>query len=116
MAIETSSWAADSRPVVWAAAAALADSSVAPILAKSEAAVANTSGTVLTNDIFGPLYESWFDRQTAVDLVSFGEMGVIAGPAVDCLGSGRYDAGRMFWLMWNTLRGSYSALISLSRR
>jgi hypothetical protein len=26
-----------------------------------------------------------------------------------------YPAGWMFWLMWNTLLGSYCALISLSR-
>src|SRR5690349_6452160 len=71
MATETSSWAAASRPVVRAAAVALAEWSAEPSPAKSVAAVSITSGSAMTKDM-GHLPAShdqkveWFDRQTVV--------------------------------------------------
>ena len=51
MAADTSSSAAASTPVVFAAAAEFAALSVEPILVKSVAAVPSTSGTAITIDI-----------------------------------------------------------------
>ena len=51
MAADTSSSAAASTPVVWAAAAPLAAWIVEPRLAKSVAAEPSTSGAATTNDI-----------------------------------------------------------------
>ncbi|OPE45326.1 hypothetical protein BST27_29795 [Mycobacterium intermedium] len=68
---------------MWIAAAALADSSVVLMLAKSVAAVVINSGVAVKKDMEGPLFESWLHRQTAVDLVSLGNLGVVAPTAVD---------------------------------
>src|ERR1700675_1439470 len=51
MAADTSSSAAASTPVVWVAAAALAELIVEPRLAKSEAAAVTNPGAAITNDI-----------------------------------------------------------------
>ncbi|RFZ09473.1 hypothetical protein VIMS_03850 [Mycobacterium marinum] len=58
MAVDTSSSAAASSPVVRASAAELAAPRVEPILVKSDAAAASMSGVAITYDIPCPLTPS----------------------------------------------------------
>jgi hypothetical protein len=59
MAAETSSAAAAAADDVWAAAAALAACSVEPTLVKFAAAEPNSSGAVITKDMWTPSKVPW---------------------------------------------------------